>query len=298
MLYRLLRPKHYVKNVFVLAPLFFSGLLKEHALSAVCLAGMAFVCFCLWSSAVYILNDICDRERDRLHPRKCQRPIASGKVSIPTAVVLDVLCFLLPFVLVGSVYFCTEGILSLHALGWFLLAGGLYLLNNVLYCTVLRLQVILDVFSIALGFIFRVLGGCFILSVEPSPWILVCTFSLALFLGFSKRRMELNHTEVDASYRASLSVYSVEFLNILLGVSMTVCVMAYMLYTLSSTTVELHNTQHLIYTVPFVFYGTFRYLLTTIHGQADGPVEAILRDWLFQINALLWFVVTVVLLYC
>lgn len=296
---RLLRPKQWVKNVFVLAPLFFSGVFQQGtAWVPVAAVLAAFACFCCWSSAVYVLNDLCDAGQDRLHPRKCRRPIASGAVSPATALAMFVVLAVLPFLCITAWQFCAGEAFSLASGKTLLMAvGGLYLLNNLLYSFLLRAQVLLDVFSISFGFVLRLLGGCFMLGVEPSRWLVVCGFTLALFLGFGKRRMELARLDEGEAYRDSLTVYSRELLDVLLGVSLTLCVMAYMLYTVWPDTVALHGTANLIYTLPFVLYGTLRYLMAALAGQADGPVDALLHDRLFLINAVLWLAAVGCVLY-
>ncbi|MDO4551853.1 MAG: UbiA prenyltransferase family protein [Planctomycetia bacterium] len=260
--FQLLRPRQWCKNVFVLIPLLFSGVLeRDEFFSSVGMAWLAFICFCSWSSAVYILNDICDREKDRKHPRKKNRPLAAGKVSVSVAACLGFFLAVLPFTgtLFGAVPF------------WFWVSGIFYLLNNIFYSFLFRHQVLLDVFSISIGFVLRLLGGCVVLGVTPSQWIVICGFTLALFLGFGKRRMEIRDVSqqdsVQEGYRLSLMHYSREFLDLLLGVSLSMCLITYMLYTMASETVEVHQTKNLIYTVPFVFYGTFHYLWVSLHGR-------------------------------
>ena len=278
--FRLLRPKQWVKNVFVVLPLLFSGLLRtDRATESIGYAALAFGLFCAWSSAVYIMNDICDRKSDRQHPRKRNRPIASGEISLSAAWGVVVVLAVLPFA-------------AWHTLpcGVFL-AGGLFLANNLLYCLKLRSVAIGDVFSIAIGFVLRILGGCFALGVEPSQWILMCGFSLALLLGFGKRRMEMSQEA-----RLALRGYSVEFLNILLGVTAAIALMSYLLYTLAPQTEAIHHTKNLIYATPFVFYGVFRYVWLSLLGKFDGPDEVFYKDVPFAVNGLLWAIAIFIIL--
>ena len=181
-----------------------------------------------------------------------------------------------------------------------LAVGVLYLLNNIFYCFILRRKEIIDVFSIAAGFVLRLPAGCFILNLAPSHWLLICGFSLALFLGFGKRRTELaqnsNEKKSRDTFRESLRFYSPEFLNILLAVTATVTLLAYMLYCISPETVHLHNTNSLIYTVPFVFFGVFRYTSAVLAGSIDGPDELLFGDKLFLVNIILWAAAAVVIL--
>lgn len=282
---RLMRPKQWVKNVFVLAPLVFSGLSGNVEVIAAALWAM--VCFCLWSSAVYCLNDILDAGADRRHPRKKNRPIPSGQVSLATAM-------LLAAALISGGFVLAWAFLPAR----FLWGGALYLANSVCYCLLLKQRVIVDVLSIAIGFVLRLLAGCWAIQVEPSSWILVCGFALALLLGFGKRRLEISISDQIVAYRPSLQCYSVEKLNLLLGVTSAICLLSYMLYTTSPETERVHNTNALVYTVPFVAYGVFRYLFKVQEGKnQDGPVEVLLGDPIFALNGLLWMASVVAVLY-
>lgn len=294
--FKMLRPQQWTKNVFVLFPALFGGVMKTMTLPQILeLSGAAFLAFCAWSSAVYILNDILDRHADAQHPRKKHRPIASGKIRISAAVGIALLLLLVP--LAGSIFaprwFPERFPDSFHLLPFLGLA---YVFNNILYCIIFRNHVLLDVFSIAIGFVLRVLAGCCVLGLEPSIWILVCTFSLALYLGFGKRRMEVACLTPENDYRSVLHLYPPEFLNFLLAVSGCVCIVAYLLYTLSPETAALHRTKALIFSVPFVFYGIFRYALDAMKGLYDGPDEVLFHDRAFFINILCWVACVVVVL--
>ena len=284
-LIQLLRPKHWFKNVFVLFPLLFSGALWTPGVwTSVLLSIFATACFCLWASSVYILNDICDIESDRQSPRKCNRPIASGKVSIPAGIIISIILAVIPFAALAGLYYFREEFQK--PVFYFTAVGAAYLINCVIYDFVFRKLVLLDVFSIALGFVLRILGGCAILLAVPTQWILICGWSMALFMGFGKRRMEC--AGADSEYRSSLQIYSPQFLDVLLGVTATCALLSYMLYTVSQDTVTLHGTSCLIYTVPFVFYGIFRYLLDSMSGKHDGPVDAVISDKPLIVCVLLW----------
>jgi 4-hydroxybenzoate polyprenyltransferase len=205
----------------------------------------AFTAFCLWASSVYTLNDVLDKERDAQHPRKCKRPIPAGLISPPTALLFALL------LTIGATLLAYH-VVSLTLAG----LGFLYLVNNLAYCLILRNRVILDVMSIAAGFVIRIFAGCVAVHVFPSDWMIICGFSLALLLGFGKRRLELCHNlEQQKDYRKSLNNYPVEFLNILIGVSSMMCLMSYMLYTTSPSTIAIHGSSNLLYTMPFVVYG-------------------------------------------
>lgn len=287
--FQLLRVRQWVKNIFVLLPLFFSGKIMEIGNPQVFLLAIyGFGAFCFWSSVVYILNDWTDCQRDREHPRKKNRPLASGAISPGQAFAAAILLFLLPLGIAVGWLVGLNDEKFIQSLGYFLACGLGYLANNLLYCFLLRFHVLLDVFSIAVGFVLRVLAGCFILGVEPSQWILVCTFTLALFLGFGKRRQELALCDGKDLYRSTLNHYSIEFLNFLMSISAAICLMAYMLYTIAPGTIAQHNSDDLIYTTPFVFYGIFRYMLFALRNRADGPDEVLFRDIPFLVNGILW----------
>jgi 4-hydroxybenzoate polyprenyltransferase len=281
---RICRPHQWTKNVFVLAPLLFSESIGKP--EALLHAGLAFFCFCFWSSSVYCLNDLLDAEADRVHPRKCNRPIPSGRVS--------------PWMAIGlglglALSACVIAILTLPAL--FLVFGLIYLANSVLYCLLLKHRVIVDVLSIAIGFVLRLLAGCAAITVAPTSWILVCGFSLAMLLGFGKRRLEIDAVSQSAEFRPTLQSYSVDKLNLVLGITSSICLLSYMLYTVSPETIARHHTNNLVYTVPFVAYGVFRYLFKVQEGHYDGPVEVLLKDPIFALNGLLWLVTIVAVLY-
>jgi 4-hydroxybenzoate polyprenyltransferase len=281
---RLSRLHQWTKNVFVLAPILFSeSIAKPEALLQ---AGLAFVCFCLWSSSVYCLNDLLDAEADRLHPRKCDRPIPSGRVTPALAIVFGAGL---------AVAACAIAIFFLPAK--FLIFGLVYLANSVLYCLLLKHRVIVDVLSIAIGFVLRLLAGCAAISVAPTSWILVCGFSLAMLLGFGKRRLEIDAVTQSSEFRSTLQSYSVDKLNLVLGITSSICLLSYMLYTVSPETVKLHHTTSLVYTIPFVAYGVFRYLFKVQEGHYDGPVEVLLKDPIFAVNGAMWLATIIAVLY-
>ncbi len=272
-LVRITRPSHCVKNVFVLAPLLFGGQLTWDAMVR---ALWAFGCFCLLSSGIYCLNDVVDRAADREHPRKKSRPVASGAVSVKAALVLS--AALIGLAILGG------AALSLQ----FVALCGLYVLNNLLYSTWLKHQEIVNVLLIAFGFVLRILAGCAALALRPSSWILICGFSLAMLLGFGKRRLEINNGGLAAFHRPSLRSYSEAKLNLLLGITTSICLLSYMLYTVAPETVRLHGTENLVYTVPIVAYGVFRYLFKVQESSQDGPVEILIGDPVFALTGLVW----------
>ncbi len=271
-----LRPAQWAKNLFVLAPLVFGDLLLDG--SAAVRAGLALLAFCSASSAVYLVNDLRDREEDRLHPLKRLRPLAAGTLGVPAAVAAMAL---LAAAAAGLAVW----------LGWpFARILGAYLVLNVLYTLWFKHMVILDVMSISLGFVLRVEAGGVAAGVEVSRWLFLCTTFLALFLAFSKRRHEITLLAGAASgQRPVLDHYSPAFLDQMINVVTASSVVSYALYAVSPETQEKFGSQNLVYTIPLVLYGIFRYLYLMYQRPGErNPTEAILRDPPFLINILLW----------
>jgi len=284
-LLKLLRPHQWIKNGFV-----FLGLLFAHAWNdpvKVKLALGAFAAFCLVSSAVYVFNDLIDREQDRLHPRKARRPLASGSVGVPAALALMLACA------AGGL-----AIGYLHGGRQPLIFVG-YLALNVAYTLGLKHVVILDVFLIAAGFMLRILAGTTGIGIAPSQWLLLCGLLLTLFLGFAKRRAELNALAEDSSgHRAVLEHYSAALLDQMITVASAGVLVAYSLYTVAPETIALHGTNRLIYTVPFVVYGIFRYVYIVFRrGEGGNPSEVLLKDRPLQLAIVGWGAVVGLLLY-
>jgi 4-hydroxybenzoate polyprenyltransferase len=275
-LWETMRPWQWSKNLFVLAPLFFSRQLfvPDAELRAVA----AFLAFCAMSSAVYLLNDVLDRERDRLHPRKRTRPVAAGALSVRAALGAMALLLLAVLVLSASL----DRVFTLILLGYWLL--------NVVYSGWLKRQVILDVLCVAAGFVLRVLGGGVVIHVEVSPWLLLCTMLLALFFALSKRRQELLVLGKDAAlHRNVLNAYTPPLLEVLLGIVATATIMSYALYTVSEETARRFSTRGLVWTLPFVLYGLFRYLYLLYQTpHEDDPMRALLNDWPLLLDLGLW----------
>jgi 4-hydroxybenzoate polyprenyltransferase len=285
-LFRLLRPRQWVKNAFVLlAPLF------GHAITAPAQAMdviLACVGFCLLSSAVYAINDIVDAEADRKHPVKRLRPVAAGTVTATTALLLASL-----LMLAGGVASWTAGPL----VGWLAL---FYLVNSFAYSFVLKQRLVVDVICIAIGFLLRILAGAAAARVEPSSWLVACGFSIALFLGFCKRRSEIGCVSFNAGAieaRPVLSLYSVGKLDLLCACTATLAVITYMLYTLSPETIARHGTSALIYTSPLVFYCIFKFLMMTMDLCGEDAIGAIMGDKEFLIAGLAWFLIVDWILY-
>lgn len=284
-LLRSLRPAQWAKNSFVLAPLVFAGRLDEP--EAVGRVLLAFAAFCAAASAVYLLNDIKDREEDRRHPLKRLRPIASGKLPLPVA--WGALVVLAAGGLAGALF--------LGAGFTFVLA--LYLVLNLLYTFRFKHVVILDVMCISLGFVLRVEAGAQAIDVAVSSWLLLCTTFLALFLAFSKRRHEITLLAgAAAEQRKVLDHYSPAFLDQMINVVTASAVVSYALYAAAPETVAKFGTPNLIYTVPMVLFGIFRYLYLMYQRPGEkNPTEAILTDVPFLLNILIWGITVASIVY-
>jgi 4-hydroxybenzoate polyprenyltransferase len=280
-----LRPAQWTKNLFVFAPVFFSkSLLNPCAFFKV---SIAFLLFCLVSGCVYIFNDLCDRESDRTHPVKSRRPIASGQLSTRSSVGLMIACMVVAF---AGAY-----MLSFQ----FFLVCVIAVVLQVLYSILLKKIVIVDVFVIAVAFVLRVVAGGVVISVEISSWILICTMLLALFLALGKRRHELAMVVSGmTNHRKVLAEYSRELLDQMTSIVAASTVITYALYTVSEATQMRFHTQNLIFTIPFVLYGIFRYLYL-IHGRQEGgnPENVLITDKPLYINILLWLVTAGIILY-
>ena len=280
-----LRPRQWTKNLALYAPLLFARRALQPG--EVLKATVAVAAFCLLSSAVYVLNDWVDRERDRLHPEKRHRPIAAGLIGGGLAAALFLCCLACGLAL----SYAAEPHLAAVAL--------LYVGLQVFYTFALKHQVILDVLVIAIGFVIRVVGGGVAISVPVSNWLSLCAFLLAVFLGFAKRRHELSSLQEDAAgHRAILSQYSLPMLDQLISVVAASCILAYGLYTVSRETVEKVGSDRLKYTVPFVLYGIFRYLFL-IHrrGAGGSPERVLLSDPPLILNLILYVAVAAWALY-
>lgn len=263
---KLLRPHQWVKSGFVFVGLLFGHGWQNPALVVQVL--LAAAAFSLAASAVYVGNDLADRESDRQHPDKCRRPLASGAIGVQAALTLGALCLALALVLAWLASPVVLGIIVA------------YLLLNVGYTLGLKHVVLLDVFIISAGFMLRILAGTIGVGISPSNWLLLCGLMVTLFLGFAKRRAELKALEEDAgSHRRVLDDYDPVLLDKLIGVCAAATIVSYSLYTVSPETVALHGTDRLVATVPFVVYGMFRYLFL-LHRRAGGgdPAAQLLTD--------------------
>jgi len=314
-LVKLLRPRQWTKSLVCLAGAFFSGhLFEPHFLLRALLATAA---FCAASSFVYIINDVLDRDRDRAHPRKRARPIPSGQVKVSQALVLAMVVFALAVSLGSLLGAAVLGILAAYAL------------LNVAYSAVLKNLSLVDATVVALGFILRIYAGTAAIGVPPSAWILLCTFFLALFLAFGKRRAELNtasgqltvsrtafqkfevaggvisgtrsvqqeyespNTDINAT-RAVLHKYSVTMLDRFCNICATLTIATYALFTVLG-----HSNRALIITTPPVVIGIFRYiLLVERYQEGEAPDVILLKDWAIQLAIVIWGLLYVAVLYC
>ena len=280
-----LRPGQWLKNGFVLAPLIFSRNLTNWHRDV--RAGLAALCFCLTASVVYLVNDVLDASEDRNHPLKRLRPIASGRVSIRTAVWVGALLAVVAW----------GGAWALDSTFFVVLVS--YAGLNLLYSWFLKRVILLDVFVVAAGFLFRVIGGAVVIHVEFSSWLIVCTILVALFLALSKRRHELVVLGEGASnHRAILANYSPYFLDQLIAIVTASTVMSYALYTLSPDVRAKFPGKRLELTIPFVLFGIFRYLYL-VHQKEEGgnPTRVLLTDFVLLSVVLMWAISVTLIIY-
>jgi len=280
-----IRPQQWLKNLFIFAPLIFSENIFNRSMFLQSL--LAFAVFCLLSGALYILNDLKDIEEDRLHPIKSKRPLAAGELKKRQAIAAFVI---LSFISLLFASLVNEEFLWVCLLYYFL---------QIAYSFALKHVVILDVFIVASGFFLRVIAGAVAIQVQISPWLLICTTLLALFLALSKRRHEILLLDEEAvNHRPILKEYSPYLLDQMISVVTASTVIAYCLYTISGETIEKFGTNKLILTIPFVLYGIFRYLYL-IHQKAEGgtPETLILKDRPLLFDIFLWIISAALIIY-
>jgi 4-hydroxybenzoate polyprenyltransferase len=278
------RPRQWTKNLFVFAGLIFSQKLFTDEAGR---AAAAFAIFCALSGVVYLLNDVADRERDRAHPSKRLRPIASGALS-PAAAVTAALTL-------GTVSLAAAWALG----GRFLLTAAAYVVLLALYSVWLKHIVLVDVLTVASGFVLRAIAGAVVVDVEISGWLLICTILIALFLALGKRRHEYLTLDAGAAgHRPVLGEYSAALLDQMIAVVTASTVTAYALYTMSPETVAKFGTRLLPAPWPFVLYGIFRYLYLLYRRQLGGnPSELFLSDRALLVNTSLWVVAVLAIIY-
>jgi 4-hydroxybenzoate polyprenyltransferase len=279
-----LRPRQWVKNLFVFAALIFGQRLFTASAWA---ALAAFAIFCGLSGAIYLFNDVADREKDRLHPRKRERPIASGRLSARAAILAGVV---LVAVALAAAARLSAGLAA---------TAAAYVVLLTLYSVWLKHVVIVDVLVVSIGFVLRAAAGALAIGVEISGWLLICTILIALFLALGKRRYEYLTLQGEAAHhRPILAEYSAELLDQMIAVVTASTVTAYALYTMSPETVAKFHTHLLPATLPFVLYGIFRYLYLLYRRQLGGnPSELFLNDRALLVNTALWIAAVLVILY-
>ncbi len=264
----LIRPWHWIKNLFIFLPLFFAHQMHQPVLLAK--AGLAFVLFCVLAGGVYIFNDYFDREADKLHPHKKARPLAAGTIPARTALIFAVI-----FLAIGL---CGSLLLD-HTLFYLAL---LYIGLNVTYTLKLKHVAIIDIFIISAGFVIRIFAGGAVTGVRMSPWIVIMTFLLALFLALGKRREDvLLHHAGGESSRQSIDGYNLTFIDGSMVAMASIIIVSYIMYTLSARVVEKFGTDHLYLTSFFVIAGMMRYLQVVTLGKRSGDPTEILRKDIF-----------------
>lgn len=284
-LLKTMRPYQWHKNIFVYAGLVFDGKLLNAELFLI--TTLVVISFCMVSSSVYLLNDLVDLEKDRLHPRKRSRPLPSGQLNPKVAMLASLL------LAVGSLALAT------WLNPWVGLVIAVYLLQNIAYSFYLKDVVILDVMIIAFGFLLRIISGVLIVHVAHfSPWLYVCAAMLMLFLGFGKRRHEIVLLDEGAAgHRASLEKYNLALLDQILVIVVTITLVSYTFYTFEAET-ALASGGRLLLTAPLVFYGMLRYLyLIHVEKLGGAPEELVLKDRHLQITCVLWALLVVSLIY-
>ncbi len=272
-LIKLARPRHWIKNVFVILPLPFALAAGAHLVPGTFLLGL--LGFCLVNSAIYTLNDLSDAEADRFHPQKRQRPLAAGQVS-PRAAIGQII-----LLLAVGLGLCLAAGNSLAVMGIVLA----YVVINVAYNLGAKHVALLDVFLLSSGFVIRVLLGCALVAARPSAWLLLCTSSLALFLGFAKRRADLK-VGLDHQHRPSLRGYSLPFLDQAITITAGIAALSYALYTIETKFLLAGREMA---SMPFVIYGILEYLrLADVEGAGGSPVDVAYHSLTMQICAVGW----------
>ncbi len=274
---QLARPGHWIKNIVVLLPIVFG--LRMYDINAWLWAIAAAAAFCLASSFSYILNDIKDRQSDLAHPLKKNRPLASGTISIKTAVIEAVVLLLVALVVAQTL----SPLLLVMILA--------YVFLQVCYTAFLKAKPLADVICIALGFVLRAAAGAVAIKVAISPWLFICMFTICLFMGFCKRYSEVATIGDRAhDHRPVLIAYTPELLTHLITLSAGIAIMAFLVYGLNERTVEQFGTNYFIYTLPVVVYAVFRFAMLSMKGSYYDPTDLILHDRIFQITILIWMV--------
>jgi decaprenyl-phosphate phosphoribosyltransferase len=282
---KLLRPSHWAKNLFLYIPLFFAG--EIFNLHKVVELLVGFFAFSLIASSIYVINDYKDVEADRLHPVKCKRPIASGAVSKPAALVFFVLCLAI------------GGLLAWYVKPKFAFVVGIYFMINLLYSFGLKNISILDILILSAGFVLRVKAGGVAATVAVSEWLMIMVFLLALFMAIAKRRDDvLIKTQSGQDMRKASKGYNMDFMNVMLALVSAVIIVAYLMYTMAPETMARFGTYRLYYTCLFVIGGLLRYLqITYVENNTGSPTKILYKDRFIQLTILLWVLSFYVIIY-
>ncbi len=281
---RIIRPEQYIKNVFVFAPLFFGGglFVAESTINA----SIAFICFCLAASSIYILNDYCDINEDREHPVKSARPLAAGTIAVKNAAILGFTLLLSSFAI---------SLLLTKDLFLILL---LYVCMNILYSRWLKHVAILDINIIAVGFVMRLFSGSVVTDIDPSVWILLVTYLLALFLALAKRRTDVVLALQGKEVRKNIKGYNLIFVDIVLGLLSAVLIVCYIFYCISPEVQQHYDSKWLYLSIIFVLNGLLRYLKLALVDQSTySPTLVVMKDRFVQITVLCWILLMGILLY-
>lgn len=285
--FKMMRPHQYIKNLLVFFPLFFAKKITD--ISLLQSAAMAFVSFCFAASTIYIFNDIRDIEKDKAHPKKRFRPIASGKISLKTAIVTDIVFLLISL---AAAFFTGRNMLIIITI---------YLSINLFYSLGMKNIAILDIFAVSTGFLLRLLSGTeygAVNGVLPSHWIIIMTFLLSLFLAVAKRRDDLILAESGLDVRKSISGYSLEFINGVMSIMSAVIIVSYLLYTLDPAVQTYYGSKNIYATTFFVLLGLLRYMqITFVEKKSGSPTDIVYRDRFLQVTLLAWIVAFVLFAY-
>ncbi|MBQ6204547.1 MAG: decaprenyl-phosphate phosphoribosyltransferase [Prevotella sp.] len=292
---RLIRPKQWLKNVFVLVPMFFGGALTDGA--TVYASVVTFFAFCFMASAVYCFNDIVDVDDDRRHPVKCSRPIASGTVSLKTA--YGLMALMVVMALVTPLLLPRGGVIEASPRGGLVGVLLFYFVLNLAYCAWLKRFAIVDVCVVAFGFVLRLLAGGFATGIALSKWIVMMTFLLTLFLSFAKRRDDVVRMEATGEApRKNTIRYNLTFINQAITITASVTLVCYIMYTISPEVVARVHTDYLYLTTAYVLLGLLRYIQITVVDKKSGdPTKMMLQDRFTQIVVVLWALTFLFIIY-
>lgn len=283
----LLRPHQWLKNLFIFLPLFFDRHLLDWTYLYPTL--IAFVAYNFAASSIYCFNDIWDRSADRLHPKKCKRPIASGAVSVRSGYAVMTACLTISFIILG---------LCERRNDLFVIIG-FYLVMNIAYCVFLKRIALVDIFIIAVGFVLRIWAGGVVTGIYLSHWIVLMTFLLALFLAFAKRRDDVViYEDRGVKARKNINRYNLPFMNQSISIIASVTMMCYIMYTVSEEVISRIHSPYLYLTSVFVLLGLLRYLqLTVVDVKSGSPTKVLLKDRFVQMCVLLWIAAFFLILY-